>query len=209
MAQIKLNNIKPKYMSEAEISTSDIYLKENIVFEQGKNYLIKANSGHGKSSLLNFIYKSNINYTGEITYPFSDNSITNIRQNKISYVFQDLKLFPSLTVLENIQLKNTITNYKTDEQILGLIQKLQLSHKTHSLVETLSLGQQQRVAIIRALCQPFEYMLLDEPFSHLDNTNIKIITELLLDELHQRKAGMIITALEDLTMVKFDKIIHL
>ena len=52
-------------------------------------------------------------------------------------------------------------------------------------------------------------MLLDEPFSHLDNTNIKIITELLLDELHQRKAGMIITALEDLTMVKFDKIIHL
>ena len=55
-------------MSEEEVSPSDIYLSDNVVFEKGKKYLVKANSGHGKSSFLNFIYGSNISYSGTIDY---------------------------------------------------------------------------------------------------------------------------------------------
>jgi len=207
--QIRLSNLKPTYMSEAELSASDIYLQKEVVFEKGKKYLIKANSGHGKSSVLNFIYGSNHNYTGEVVYSKKEDSVFSLRQTEISYVFQDFKLFPSLTLFENIQLKNKLTHHKSTEQIDALINKMQLTHRRDSLVETLSLGQRQRVAIIRALCQPFNFLLLDEPFSHLDSSNIKIIVDVLTKELEERQASVIITALDDLPFFEFDKTINL
>lgn len=207
--RIELNNVKPTYMSEAEISTSDIYLQESIVFETGKKYLIKANSGHGKTSILNFIYGSNVNFNGSIDYHNASDTIFDLRKTKLSYVFQDYKLFSELTVFENIVLKNNITNHKSDEEINDLIKLFLLNHKRDSLVETLSLGQRQRVAIIRAMCQPFDFLLLDEPFSHLDNTNIKIITEVIEKEVTQRNAGVIITSLENTNWFNFDKVINL
>lgn len=207
--QIRLSNLKPTYMSEAELAASDIYLQKEVVFEKGKKYLIKANSGHGKSSVLNFIYGSNNNYTGKVDYSNTEASIFNLRKTEISYVFQDFKLFPSLTLFENIQLKNKLTHYKSIEHIDELIEKMQLTHRRDSLVATLSLGQRQRVAIIRALCQPFNFLLLDEPFSHLDSSNIKIIVRILNKELEVRQASVIITALDDLPFFEFDKTINL
>ena len=136
-------------MSESEISGSDIYLQNEIVFEKGKKYLLKANSGHGKSSILNFIYACNKNYTGNIFFNNKEDSIISIRRTKLSYIFQDFKLFSNLTLWENIKIKNNLTKYKTDEQISVLIDKLGLLHKKDQLVETLSLGQKQRVSIIR------------------------------------------------------------
>jgi putative ABC transport system ATP-binding protein len=206
---IQLKNIKPTYMSEAEIAASDIYLQEKVVFKKGEKYLIKANSGHGKSSILNFIYGSNLNYDGSITYDEEYDTIFNLRKTKLSYVFQDFKLFSDLTVFENIQLKNKLTNYKTAKEIDCLIAEVLLEHKRDSLVKNLSLGQRQRVAIIRALCQPFDFLLLDEPFSHLDSTNINILSTILNKELAFRNAGVIVTALEEINYFKFDRIINL
>lgn len=196
-------------MSEAEITASGIYLQDNVIFELGKKYLIKANSGHGKTSILNFIYGSNNNYSGSISYHTAYEDIFSLRKTKLSYVFQDFKLFPMLSVFENIILKNNLTNYKSNEEIDSLIRLFLLEHKRNSLVENLSLGQRQRVAIIRALCQPFKYLLLDEPFSHLDNTNIKIITNTIEKEVAQRNASIIMTSLEDVTSFDFDRVINL
>lgn len=206
---IQLKNIKPTYMSEAELAASDIYLQEKVILKKGEKYLIKANSGHGKSSILNFIYGSNLNYDGSITYNEEYDTIFNLRRTKLSYVFQDFKLFPDLTVFENIQLKNKLTNYKTAKEIDCLIAEVLLEHKRDSLVKNLSLGQRQRVAIIRALCQPFDFLLLDEPFSHLDSTNINILITILNKELDDRKAGIIVTALEEINYFKFNRVINL
>ena len=206
---IQLKNIKPTYMSEAELAASDIYLQEKVILKKGEKYLIKANSGHGKSSILNFIYGSNLNYDGSITYNEEYDTIFNLRRTKLSYVFQDFKLFPDLTVFENIQLKNKLTNYKTAKEIDCLIAEVLLEHKRDSLVKNLSLGQRQRVAIIRALCQPFDFLLLDEPFSHLDSTNINILITILNKELDDRKAGVIVTALEEINYFKFNRVINL
>lgn len=207
---IVLKNIMPTYMSDAEIKASDIYLVESVVFEKGKKYLIKANSGHGKSSVLNFIYGSNANFSGKIEFqdPFPKNSFDR-RKSKISYVFQDFKLFPDLTVFENIQLKNTLTDFKSSEEINSLIEKVQLGGKRNSLVQKLSLGQKQRVAIIRALCQPFDFLLLDEPFSHLDEENIAILSSIIEEEMNKQGASLIMTSLVDSNLFGFDKVLNL
>jgi len=195
-------------MEASDVANSEIYLQEKVLFESGKKYLIKANSGQGKSSLLNFIYGLNTAFEGEINYGETSNYTTRSQQ-KISYVFQDFKLFEQLTVWENILLKNELTNHKTATEIAQLLEKVGLLVKKDTLLAKLSLGQRQRVAIIRALCQPFEWLLLDEPFSHLDETNITILTQLITMELAQKQAGMLLTSLGSDYLFDYDKIIRL
>ena len=207
---INLDNIKPSYMSESEVSGSDIYLKKNINLESGQNYLFKANSGSGKSSILNFIYQSNENFEGTIQYKniIYKNKI-DIRKKFISYVFQDFKLFGNLSVWENIKIKNNLTVHKTDEEILDLLNKIGLGEKKDSLVNKLSIGQKQRTAIVRSLCQPFKFLLLDEPFSNLDEDNIAIITKILNNELKNKAAGLIVTTLNNKYLFSYNKIFKL
>lgn len=195
-------------METSDVANSEIYLQDEVFFEQGKTYLIKANSGQGKSSLLNFIYGLNTAFDGEITYTETSDYTTRSQQ-KISYVFQDFKLFEQLTIWENILLKNEQTNHKTTTEIEQLLAQVGLLSKKDKLLAKLSLGQRQRVAIIRALCQPFEWLLLDEPFSHLDETNITILTQLITTELAQKQAGMILTSLGSDYLFAYDKIIQL
>jgi putative ABC transport system ATP-binding protein len=208
---IELNNIKPNYMSEDEVSSSDVYLQAKVIFESEKSYLIRANSGHGKTSILNFIYGSSSNFQGNINYDtISDKKdVFELRRTKISYLFQDFKLFPELTVFENIQLKNALTNYKTQDEIYNLISSVKLDYKKNQLVKSLSLGQKQRVAIVRALCQPFKFLLLDEPFSHLDNENIELVTDIINKEITEQQAGIILTSLDNTYLFKYDKTLQL
>lgn len=207
---INLNNIKPSYMSESEVSGSDVYLKKNINLESGKNYLFKANSGSGKSSILNFIYQSNKNFEGSIQYKnIRYKSKIDIRTKFISYVFQDFKLFGNLSVWDNIKIKNNLTVHKTDKEINDLLNKIGLHEKKDSLVNKLSIGQRQRTAIVRSLCQPFKFLLLDEPFSNLDEDNITIITKILNDELNNQAAGLIVTTLNNKYLFSYNKIFKL
>lgn len=195
-------------MEVSDVKHSEVYLQEQVIFESGKKYLIKANSGKGKSSLLNFIYGMNAAFEGSIVYGEKYNAIQ-LKKQKISYVFQDFKLFESLTVLENIQLKNSLTEYKSNEEITVLLKKVGLLVKKDTLLKKLSLGQRQRVAIVRALCQPFDFLLLDEPFSHLDQENIAILTQLINQELSQQEAGMILTSLGSDYLFDYDQIFQL
>lgn len=209
--KIKLQHLKPTYMSGDEIPSSDIYLQPEVIFEQGQYYLIRAQSGQGKTSLLNFIYGASFSYDGKITYndEFNKKEVLRYRIDKLSYVYQDLRLFPTLTAFENIILKNKLTHYKTEDQINSLIERVGLSHKRDTLVQTLSLGQRQRIALLRALCQPFELLLLDEPFSHLDDNNTAILREIIEEELQARNASLLLTSLEDNNFFHYNKKLNL
>lgn len=205
--QITLKKIKPKYMSESEIAGSEVYLTD-LQLEKGFFYLIKGKSGSGKTSLLNFIFGKSFVFNGEIFYN-NDNilKIKNIdlfRKEKISYVFQDLKLFPKLTAFENILLKNQISSKFNDEKIDFWLTELNILSKKNSKVETMSLGERQRVAIIRALCQPFEFLLLDEPFSHIDSVMIKKAIELIKNRCKEQNASLVLATLGDEYDFNFD-----
>jgi ABC-type lipoprotein export system ATPase subunit len=175
--------------------------KQELSFERGKYYLVEANSGTGKSSLCSYIYGYREDYSGDILFDgdnirgFKPKRWDNIRRKELSLLFQELCLFPELTAWENIKLKNNLTGYKTDKQIGEMFDKLSIADKRDVKIAQMSWGQQQRIALIRSLCQPFGFLLLDEPISHLDDDNAALLAELVHSEASQQGAGVIVTSI--------------
>lgn len=182
---------------------SDIWNK-SVVFTSGEWVKIKAPSGSGKTTFIHSLYKLRTDYTGSIKW--NDQVITNIdtedlavfRQQKISVVFQDLRLFPNLTAFENIELNRVLQSpYCSTEKIMEMAITLGIDHVLHQPASLCSYGEQQRMAIIRALAQPFQWLIMDEPFSHLDKPNAQKAAQLITDACKERKAGIIVTDLHD------------
>ena len=127
----------------------------------------------------------------------------------MSVVFQDLQLFPELTVGENLLLKNSLQNVFNEEEIRAMLRELDIENKWDQKCQFLSMGQQQRVAIVRALCQPFEILLMDEPFSHLDAENALKCLMLIDKRCDEIGAGFVLTTLGDDHGFKYDNIYYL
>ena len=112
----------------------------------------------------------------------------------LAYLPQEMQLFPELTAMENIEIKNRLTGCKTRQWIQQALERLEIGNKADSPACRLSVGQQQRVAIIRSLCQPFDFLLIDEPVSHLDQRNNAIVASLIDDEARRYGASVIATS---------------
>ena len=96
--------------------------------------------------------------------------------------------------MENIHIKNRLTGFKSVNEIRAMLESLAIDGKADEPVGRLSVGQQQRVALIRALCQPFSFILLDEPVSHLDATNNKVAASMVVAEARRQGAAIIATS---------------
>ncbi|MEL4382976.1 ATP-binding cassette domain-containing protein, partial [Shewanella algae] len=88
-------------------------------------------------------------------------------------------LFPQLTIRENINLKIALCKQPVRANIDAMADRLAITHILDKPAHICSYGEQQRAAIIRALVQPFSYLLLDEPFSHLDQENTRKAIDLI------------------------------
>lgn len=200
MDTIHLRQTLPQVFADRNSVVSDVWHKD-LSFRKGESYLIEAASGTGKSSLCSYIYGYRNDYQGIISFDdtnikaYSVKQWVDVRKHSLSMLFQDLRLFTELTALENVRLKNNLTGYKSKKEILALFDALGLSDKLHVKAGKLSFGQQQRVAFIRALCQPFDFLFLDEPVSHLDDANSRIMGRLAAEEAVRRGAGVIVTSI--------------
>ena len=212
--QISLQSIIPFPLKETQTSVSQIWGRD-ISFNSQNTYLISAASGTGKTTLLHCIYGLRTDYEGILSISnqdistLSQHEILTWRRNKLSIVPQGLVLFDSLSFMENILLKNRLTKFKTQDEIVEMTHQLGMSAHINQQTKTLSYGQKQRLAILRALCQPFEFLLLDEPFSHLDNSNINIAWQLVQKEAKKQNAGIILTSLGNNDQLDFDQTIML
>lgn len=212
--QIQLRKVTPDYIEKEMRSGSQIW-EQNISITKGEHLHIVAPSGSGKTSLMHFIYGLRKDYSGSVFYDDTDikklsmEGFSAFRQNKISIIFQDLRLFENQTVKENIEIKRILNPYHQPEAIDEMAHKLGIKNKLNQQVKTCSYGEQQRIAIIRALMQPFDFLLLDEPYSHLDEGNRKKAMELIYEECEKRNAAMIFADLKPLDFFKDEKIIYL
>lgn len=206
--EIELRNTIPNPLLQADVSDSQIWRKENIKFRAGESYMIIAESGKGKTSLLSVLFGHRRDYQGDVFYnsknikTISDKDFQLIRRNDISMVFQGLQLFDELTALENILLKNNLNNSKTISEIFSLAKKINVYDFLNQKTLTLSFGQKQRIAIIRALCSPYKFLLLDEAFSHLDYQNAKASWKIIKEDAETKKAGIVINSLKQVDYIK-------
>lgn len=214
MEKIFLNNTLPDIFSSEADFRSEVW-KHDVSFERGGRYLIEAGSGTGKSSLCSYLYGYRADYSGDILFDnqkIRDQKVSfwdTIRSRHLSLLFQELCLFPELTALENVLLKNNLTNYKSAAAIDDMFDQLDIAGKKNTLVGKMSWGQQQRVALIRSLCQPFDFIILDEPISHLDDENARKMAELLLHESEEQNAGIIVTSIGKHLPLDYSKVLLL
>ena len=214
MEAIHFRSVLPMVFEHQTGIESEIW-NQDVTFEKGRLYLVEADSGKGKSTFCSYVVGFRRDYKGSVLFDernvasFTKSDWVDMRLYHISHLFQELRLFPELTALENVQIKNNLTGFKSAQEIETMLDSVMAPEKKHQPVRTLSLGQRQRVAAVRALCQPFEFLLMDEPFSHLDNDTSRKVADMILREVQAQDAGMIVTALDKTDIFPFDVTLNL
>lgn len=214
METIRLNNLLPHVFAQSGDLGSAVWQRD-VTFHKGHLYLVEAESGKGKSTFCSYLLGYRHDYSGELY--FDDRLASRlrvadwvaIRQTHVSHLFQELRLFPELTAMENVEIKNKLTGFKSPKEIENWFERLGIADKRDSKIGLMSFGQQQRVALIRALAQPFDFILADEPISHLDDNNSKVMGELLMEEARKQGAGVIITSIGKHMALDYDKTLSL
>jgi ABC-type lipoprotein export system ATPase subunit len=206
---IHLDNLLPEGIPVDRPKTS---IWETVLsIDTSKVYLLKGTSGRGKSTFLHTLtgirrkHKGNLRFGEKCTSEFQSRDWAEIRQKTLSVVFQDLRLIPHLTARQNLQLKCNLNDQHDAEKIEAYSNLLNIGDYLDRRCNEMSLGQQQRFAIIRALIQPFHFLLLDEPFSHLDTENIESCIALITSVTKAKNAGFLITTLGDDHGIQLDE----
>ena len=211
---IRLQHIMPKPLASIQHGTESIW-GNDVLLEAGKKIMLNASSGKGKSTFANTIFGLRKDFSGKLLYDdqdtasYSPDQWTQVRKEKVSVLFQDLQLFYDLSVRENLLLKNNLCDVYSEAELKSFLEMLEIEDKWEQSCGLLSMGQQQRVAIIRALCQPFDWLILDEPFSHLDHDNSQRCLKLIHARCNELKAGFVLTTLGDDYQVNYDQVLNL
>lgn len=214
MNSITLQQTLPEVFAGGNEVVSEVW-HQTVTWQRGDICLVEAQSGAGKSSLCSYVYGFRNDYQGIICFDGENirhntaKQWVGLRKRSLSMVFQDLRLFAELTVWENLQLKNRLTGCLSKKQIKEKLELLGIADKKDVLVSRISFGQQQRVALLRALCQPFDFIFLDEPVSHLDEANARQMAEVLMPEVERRGAGVVVTSIGNRLDLPYTKIYRL
>jgi ABC-type lipoprotein export system ATPase subunit len=201
---IKLDQLIPRPLRDRlSARPSDIW-NTTVSLKSGDIVKIKAPSGSGKTTLVHIIYKLRQDYDGAVYLDnkalpgMAENELATVRQVQMAIVFQDLRLFPNLSARENIELKRILqAPFYEAGKIDEMAQRLGVTHVLDQQAGICSYGEQQRIAIIRALIQPYSWLVMDEPFSHLDQANTRLAADLIAEECKKRGAGLLVTDLDE------------
>jgi putative ABC transport system ATP-binding protein len=188
VGMIRTENLCKTYRSRA--GTVKAISNLNIRVEKGKCLLLQGPSGSGKSTLLNLI--------GCLTHPTSgevyvdgrevshlpDHFLTEVRRRTIGFVFQAFNLLQGHSVLDNVGmplLPLGLRHESRRQKALSLLRRVNMEHRAHFRVNDLSGGEQQRVAVARALVNDPAIVIADEPNSNVDRQNSEAILDMLCE----------------------------
>ena len=215
---IQFNKVIPNVFvgSPPEGGPTDVW-DQVLTFKRGESCLIEAASGRGKSSFCSFLYGLRKDFVGSIDYfshegetlHVTDAMLWEMRCRSIAMMFQEHRIFPELTAVENVMLKNQLTNYFTEQEIRERLSALGLEDRLDRPCQRLSIGQQQRVAFVRLLAQPADFILLDEPVSHLDIVNAELMGKMLRQRQMEEGAAVIVTSIGHRLPYDYDRILKL
>jgi putative ABC transport system ATP-binding protein len=205
---IEIRGLKKSYQS-GTIKVEAIR-QMDLCIDDGEFITIMGQSGSGKSTLLSVIGALNRPVEGQVLvdsldiYSLSAEQRADFRSEYIGFIFQSFQLIPYLTVLENVQLPMTVTGHNKKDQdrlALAVLDRVGLSDKAYRLPDRLSGGEQERVAIARAIVNKPPIILADEPTGNLDSKNAHDIMQLL--QTLNRKGHTVIVVSHNPDMQKY------
>ena len=203
------------YHYKNKLENVEIFKNLNLTIYPGEMVALLGPSGSGKSTLLNCIGLLDKFVSGKFKILNKDYSllteseITNIRLNDIGFVFQNHRLFPEFSALENIIIPSLIKNIPFDEakkKAIQILTYLNLEHRINHRPAKLSGGESQRVAIGRALSNNPKFILADEPTGNLDKDNTFLIFNILKKITLDTKKSCIIATHNNFLAEKMDRI---
>jgi len=189
---IRLENLSKDYEEGGQTHT--VLKNVNASFEEGDFVAIRGRSGSGKSTLLNLLAGIDTPTSGDIYIDgvcvtrLRPRDRTLFRRDHIGFVFQFFNLIPTLTVLENVMLPAELAgnqNGGVRENAMGLLEKVGLINRDDTFPDKLSGGEQQRIAIARALVHNPRLVLADEPTGNLDDKTGDVVMQLLSQMTHE------------------------
>jgi ABC-type lipoprotein export system ATPase subunit len=201
---ISTKNITFSYQKEQNFIMPDLYC------QAGSTILVTGHSGKGKTTYLHILAGLLQPKSGELLIDnvnllsLSEQKRDKFRGKNIGVVFQKSYFIASLTVLENLEMASWLAiGKKNTQRSKDLLAKLDISEQANKLTSQLSIGQQQRVSIARALmCEP-KVLLADEPTSSLDDKNADKVISLLENLSKEYKAALIIVTHDSRIKQKF------
>lgn len=215
---ISLNNISFTWTGDKR----ETLKLESLQIRKGERVLIKGRSGSGKSTLLSLLSGIQVVDSGELLIKGNDLKVMKpeerdlFRGDHIGYIFQQFNLLPYLTVRENIlapllfsQLKNEKETEDEETRILTLLKHLSLDINPDKSVQSLSIGQQQRVAAARALIGEPEIIIADEPTSALDKISTEDLITHLFKECERLNTTLVFVSHDDSLDSLFPRVIQL
>ena len=203
------------YHYKNKLENVEIFKNLNLTIYPGEMVALLGPSGSGKSTLLNCIGLLDKFISGKFKILNKDYSllteseITNIRLNEIGFVFQNHRLFPEFSALENIIIPSLIKNIPYDDakkKAIQILTYLNLEHRMNHRPAKLSGGESQRVAIGRALSNNPKFILADEPTGNLDKDNTLLIFNIFKKITLDTEKSCIIATHNNFLAEKMDRI---
>lgn len=204
--KLVLTNGTKKYKLKNETITAMDNV--NLEIDMGKLYVIMGHSGSGKSTLiqmlglLDSLTSGKLYINGDEISNISEDKKAELRKKEIGFVFQSFYLNPKLTALENVMLPMYINEKikSSDRREIAekLLEKLGLENRKTHYPKELSGGEQQRIAIARALANNPNYILADEPTGNLDSENEQNVYRILKELTKEGKAVVIVSHNENI-----------
>lgn len=195
------------YSYNSQFQRVNVIEKVNCSFEQGKVYAIVGKSGSGKSTLLSLLAGLDVPRSGEVLFegkPTSEMDLAKYRRECAAMIYQSFRLFPLLTVSENITYPMELRGFrgkKARDRARTLALRVALPEALlDRFPNMLSGGEQQRVGIARALSMDTKLLLADEPTGNLDEENSRNIIDILVQLAHS-DGYCVIIATHDLSIL--------
>ncbi len=213
---LKLVNINKSYPSGTAGTMKQVLRNISLELKERESISIMGPSGSGKSTLLNIIGTLDSPDSGEVIFKdqkingYSDKELSHFRNREIGFIFQSHHLLPQCTVLENVLIptlpfKNDDNQDVNLSKALELIKEVDLWEEKDNFPGTLSGGECQRVAVIRALINNPKLLLADEPTGSLDHENAITTTTLLLKLNHEFNTSLIVVTHSEEVGAQMDK----